>query len=135
MNRLESDVFPVVGHLPIDAVQTAHIRTIMLTIETRGASDVAKRAHQSIGQIFRFAIARELASRNPAADFKPRDILAAAESENFAHVDEKELPELLVKVDGYNGDALTRFGLRLLSYCFPRTSELIEAPWTEFDLD
>ncbi len=135
MNRLEADVFPVIGHLPIDAVQTAHIRNIMLTIETRGASDVAKRAHQSIGQIFRFAIARELASRNPAADFRPRDVLAATESENFAHVDEKDLPELLAKMDGYNGDALTRFGLRLLAYCFPRTSELIEAPWTEFDLD
>ena len=135
MNRLEADVFPVIGHLPIDAVQTTHIRDIMLTVETRGASDVAKRAHQSIGQIFRFAIARELASRNPAADFRPRDVLAATESENFAHVDEKDLPELLVKMDGYNGDALTRFGLRLLAYCFPRTSELIEAPWTEFDLD
>jgi len=135
MNRLEADVFPVIGHLPIDAVQTTHIRDIMLTVETRGASDVAKRAHQSIGQIFRFAIARELASRNPAADFRPRDVLAATESENFAHVDEKDLPELLVKVDGYNGDALTRFGLRLLAYCFPRTSELIEAPWIEFDLD
>jgi integrase len=135
MNRLEADVFPVVGHLSIDAVQTAHIREIMLTIETRGASDVAKRAHQSIGQIFRFAIARELASRNPAADFKPRDVLAATKSENFAHVDEKDLPELLAKMDDYNGDALTRFGLKLLAYCFPRTSELIEAPWTEFDLD
>jgi hypothetical protein len=135
MNRLEADVFPVIGHLSIDAVQTAHIRDIMLTIETRGASDVAKRAHQSIGQIFRFAIARELASRNPAADFKPRDVLAATASENFAHVDEKDLPELLMKMDNYNGDALTRFGLKVLAYCFPRTSELIEAPWTEFDLD
>ena len=102
MNRLEADVFPAIGHLPIDSVQTTHIRGIMLTVETRGASDVAKRAHQSIGQIFRFAIARELASRNPAADFRPRDVLAATESENFAHVDEKDLPELLVKVDGYN---------------------------------
>ena len=135
MNRLEADVFPAIGHLSIDAVQTAHIRDIMLAIETRGASDVAKRAHQSIGQIFRFAIARELASRNPAADFRPRDVLAATESENFAHVDEKDLPELLAKMDDYNGDALTRFGLKLLAYCFPRTSELIEAPWTEFDLD
>jgi Arm DNA-binding domain len=135
MNRLEDDVFPVIGHLSIDGVQTAHIRGIMLTIETRGASDVAKRAHQSIGQIFRFAIARDLASRNPAADFRPRDVLAATESENFARVDEKDLPELLAKMDDYNGDALTRFGLKLLAYCFPRTSELIEAPWSEFDLD
>ena len=135
MNRLKADVFPAIGHLSIDAVQTAHIRDIMLTIETRGASDVAKRTHQSIGQIYRFAIAREFASRNPAAEFKPRDILAKAESENFARVDERDLPELLAKMDDYHGDALTRFGLKLLAYCFPRTSELIEAPWTEFDLE
>jgi integrase len=135
MNRLEADVFPAIGHLSIHAVQTSHIRDIMLAVETRGASDVAKRAHQSIGQIFRFAIARDLAGRNPAADFRPRDVLAATRSENFARVDEKDLPELLVKMDNYNGDALTRFGLKLLAYCFPRTSELIEAPWIEFDLD
>ncbi len=135
MNRLEADVFPAIGHLSIHSVQTGHVRDIMLAIELRGASDVAKRAHQSIGQIFRFAIARELASRNPAADFKPRDILAATQSENFARVDEKDLPELLVKISDYNGDALTRFGLKLLAYCFPRTSELIEAPWSEFDLE
>ena len=135
MNRLEADVFPAIGHLSIDAVQTAHIRDIMLTIETRGASDVAKRAHQSIGQIFRFAIARDLASRNPAAEFKPRDILAGAKTENFARVDEKDLPELLVKMDEYNGDAITRLGMKLMAYTFVRTSEQIEAPWTEFDLD
>ena len=135
MNRLEADVFPVLGHLFVDAVEPGQIRKILVTVEERGASDVAKRAHQTIGHIFRFAIARDLAKRNPAADFKPRDILAASRSENFARVDEKDLPELLAKMDDYNGDALTRFGLKLLAYCFPRTSELIEAPWTEFSLD
>jgi hypothetical protein len=58
-----TNVFPVIGWMSIDAAQTAHIRDIMLTIETRGAGDVAKRAHQSIGQIFRFAIAREIECR------------------------------------------------------------------------
>jgi len=135
MNRLEADVFRVLGHLFVDAVEPVQIRNILVTVEERGASDVAKRAHQTIGQIFRFAIARDLAKRNPAADFKPRDILAATQSENFARVDEKDLPELLAKMDDYNGDALTRFGLKLLAYCFPWTSELIEAPWTEFSLD
>jgi Arm DNA-binding domain len=118
MNRLEADVFPVLGHLSIDAVEPGQIRNILVTVEERGASDVAKRAHQTIGQIFRFAIARDLAKRNPASDFRPRDVLAAVESENFARVDEKDLPELLAKMDDYNGDALTRFGLKLLAYCF-----------------
>jgi integrase len=135
MNRLEADIFPPLGHLYIDAVEPGQIRNILVTVEERGASDVAKRAHQTIGQIFRFAIARDIATRNPAADFRPRDILAATQTENFARVDEKDLPELLAKMDDYNGDALTRFGLKLLAYCFPRTSELIEAPWAEFNLD
>jgi len=135
INRLEADVFPAIGHLFIDAVEAGHVRDILLTIEKRGASDVAKRAHQTIGQIFRFGISRDFATRNPAAEFKPRDILATTRSENFARVDEKDLPELLVKIDNYKGDALTRLGLKLLAYCFPRTSELIEAPWTEFDFE
>ncbi|MFC6647063.1 tyrosine-type recombinase/integrase [Granulicella cerasi] len=134
MNRLEADVFPAIGHLSADDIQPGQVRNIITAIEARGASDVAKRAHQTIGQIFRFAIARDLATRNPAGDFKPRDVLAAVESENFARVDETDLPELLVKMDNYEGDALTRLGLKLMAYCFPRTSELIETPWTEIDL-
>ncbi len=81
---------------------------ILLTLEKRGASDVAKRAHQSIGWIFRFAIARYLAKRDPTSDFRPRDVLAATESKNFARVEVKDLPELLVKIGTYKGDALTR---------------------------
>lgn len=65
MNRLEADVFPPIRHLFVDAIEPGQTRDIILSIETRGASDMAKRAHQSIGQIFRFAIARDLATRNP----------------------------------------------------------------------
>jgi integrase len=45
------------------------------------------------------------------------------------------LPELLVKIDDYNGDAITRLAIKLMAYTFVRTSEEIEAPWPEFDLD
>ena len=70
----------------------------MLAIEGRGARDVAKRAHETTGQIFRYAIAHGIAGRNPAADFKPKDILAEAKEENFSRVDAKELPTLLAKM-------------------------------------
>jgi integrase len=135
MRRLEADVFPSIGHTFIDAVTAADIRKLMLTIEGRGARDVAKRAHETTGQVYRYAIAHGIASRNPAADFKPRDILTEAKEENFARVEAKELPELLFKMEGYDGDALTRLAMRLMAYTFVRTSELIEAEWSEFDLD
>jgi integrase len=132
---LEADVFPAYGHKPIDTVTVTDIRKLMLAVSARGARDVAKRIHETSGQIFRYAIANEIAIRNPAADFKTRDILAQAKTENFARVDVRDLPELLAKMDDYNGDALTRFALKLIAYTFVRTSELIEAPWPEFDLD
>lgn len=135
MRRMKADVFPAYGHKFIDAVTAADIRELMLAVAARDARDVAKRVHETTGQVFRYAIAHGLASRNPAADFKPRDILAVAKSENFARVDARELPELLTKMDAYNGDAITRFAMKLMAYTFVRTSELIEAPWVEFDLD
>jgi integrase len=107
----------------------------MIAVEKRDARDVAKRIHETTSQIFRFAIAREIATRNPAADFKPRDILAEAQTENRARVSAKELPELLVKIDDYNGDAITRLAMKMMTYTFVRTSEEIEAPWSEFDLE
>lgn len=113
----------------------ADVRDLMLAIERRDARDVAKRAHESVGQIFRFAISRGIATRNPAAEFRPRDILAEARTENFARVDSRDLPQLLAAMENYNGDAVTRLAMKLMSYTFVRTSELIQAPWTEFNLN
>jgi integrase len=106
---------------------------LMIAVEARDARDVAKRVHETTSQIFRFAVARDIASRNPAADFKPRDILAEARTENRARVDARELPELLAKMEDYNGDAITRLAMKLMAYTFVRTGEEIEAPWAEFD--
>jgi integrase len=97
--------------------------------------DVAKRAHETTSQIFRYAIAHGIGGGNPAADFKPKDILAEAKEENFSRVDAKELPTLLAKMVNYDGDALTCLVMRLMTYTFVRTSELIESEWLEFDLD
>ena len=36
-------------------------------------------------------------------------------TENFARVDAKELPELLAKMEEYNGDAITRFAMQLMA--------------------
>ena len=52
MARLEADIFPAIGHLYIETVETHHVRQIVLTIEERGARDVAKRAHEVIGKSF-----------------------------------------------------------------------------------
>ena len=61
-------------------------------IELRGARDIAKRALETTGQIFRYAIAHGYARRNRASEIRPRDILKSTRKTNYARVDANELP-------------------------------------------
>lgn len=135
MRRLEADVFPAIGTQPVDQVEAPALVHMAKAIEKRGALDIAKRALQTAGQVFRYAVAHGLASRNPVADFRPGDVLTSRKKTNYARLDRKELPELLRKIEAYEGSAVTRLALKLMSMTFVRTSELIEARWSEIDLD
>jgi integrase len=105
------------------------------TIEARGARNVAKRAHETTGQIFRYAIAHGYAKRNPATDIRPRDILKSSPKTNMARIEVKELGDLLRQIEVYPGTHVTRLAIKLIALTFVRTSELIEAKWPEFDLE
>jgi integrase len=104
-------------------------------IEVRGAMDIAKRNYNTCGQIFRYAIAHGLATRNPVTDVHSSDFMAPRQTTNFARIDAKDLPDLLTKIDAYQGSSLTRLSMSLMALTFLRTSELIGAKWSEIDFD
>lgn len=133
--RLEADVFPAIGKRPVAEIEAPELVAMMKAIEKRGALDIAKRALQTCSQIFRYAVAHGLAKRNPAVEIRPSDVLASRKKENYARLDSKELPELLRKIEVYNGSTVTRVAIKLMAMTFVRTSELIGARWEEFDLD
>ena len=135
LRRLEADVFPALGSVHIADISAHRLVAMAKKIEARGALDIAKRALQTCGQIMRYAVAHGIIDRNPAADVKPGDVLKSRRKENYARVDSKELPELLRRMQVYDGTPLTRQALQLIALTFVRTSELIEADWSEFDLD
>lgn len=135
LRRLEADVFPTIGMRPVSDIKARDLILMAQDIQKRGALDVGRRALETCGQILRFSVAHGLAERNPAADIRPSDVLKARRKENFARVDAKELPELLRHIDAYQGTPATRIAIKLLANTFVRTSELILARWSEFDLD
>src|SRR5258708_2007801 len=102
-------------------------------VEARGVRDVAKRALETTGQIFRYAIAHGYANRNPATDVHPRAILKPSSKENYARIDARELPGLLRHIEAYPGTHVTRLAMKLMALTFVRTSELIATRWDEFD--
>ena len=131
--RIQEDVLSQIGDRPIEAIKPAEIAKMILAIEERGAADVARRALQNTQQIFRYAMAFGLADQNPAAAFRPADILKQRVTKNFARVDASELPALLKKIDLYDGSHFVRLALKMMALVFVRTGELIPAQWTEFD--
>jgi integrase len=133
--RLASNLLPSLGSLQIADIEAPDIVAMVRAVEARGARDVAKRALETTGQIFRYAIAHGYAKRNPATDIKPRDILKASLKSNYARIDAKELPNLLRQIEVYQGTHVTRLAMKLMALTFVRTSELIGARWSEFDLD
>jgi integrase len=131
--RLEANVYPVIGKRCIAEIEVPEVVALAKQIEGR-APDLAKRALETVGQIFRFAIAHGYASRNPAAEIRPRDILKPTRKINLARIDVKELPALLRAIEVYRGKVVTRLATKMLALTFVRTSELIGARWSEFDL-
>jgi hypothetical protein len=125
--RLEVDVFPRLGISPISEIEAPKLVEMVKAIEERGAHDIAKRALETCGQVFRYAIAHGHAKRNPATDFKPRDVLRSVPKKNYARLDGKELPDLLRSIEVYPGTPETRLAMKLMAHTFVRTGELIGA--------
>ncbi len=135
ISRLEADIFPEFGATPVTEITAPLLMRTVKKIEARGALDIAKRAFQTCGQIMRYAIAHGLADRNPAAEIKPSDILKSSKKTNYARISAQELPELLNKIEAYDGQPLTRLAIQLMALTFVRTGELIGARWSEFNID
>lgn len=133
LRRLEADIFPFLGKRPINEIEPPELLAVLKKIENRGAIDIAKRAKQTTGQIFRYAIANGIAKRDITADLK--DALQTRKKKHFNRLEEKELPEFLQKLENYHGDILTKLALKLLIQTILRTGEIIGARWQEIDFD
>ena len=133
--RLELNVYPLLGARTIGEIEAPELVAVVKAIESRGVGDLAKRALETTGQIFRYGIANGHCKRNPAADIKPSDILKPTVKVNLPRVSAQELPKLLRDIEVYRGKVVTRLAMKLMALTFVRTSELIEARWEEFDIE
>jgi hypothetical protein len=101
--RMEADILPCLGARPVAEIEAPELVAMTKAIEQRGARDIAKRALETVGQVFRYSIAHGHSKRNPASEIRPGDILKTTRKVNYARVDAKELPALLRAIEVYRG--------------------------------
>ena len=135
MQRLQADVFPEIGNRPIHELKHHDVIAALRKIEDRGATEIAHRMKAVCSQIFSYAIQCGLTDRNLVVDMK--DVLKTRKASHFAAIDADDLPAFLGVLERNEARMFqpTRIALRLMLLVFVRTSELIETPWSEIDLE
>ena len=135
LKRLQADVFPEIGASPIRDISPPQLLAALRKIEQRGAHEIAHRALQVSGQVFRYAIVTGRGERDVSADLK--GALKPVKHGHFAAIDAKALPAFLDTLSRNDARLYSRTiaAIKLLMLTFVRTSELINARWEEFDLE
>ncbi|HPQ50232.1 MAG: integrase arm-type DNA-binding domain-containing protein [Micavibrio sp.] len=133
--RLDTDLYPQLGTMPIKDISAPMLLPVLRAIEKRGAHEIARRALQYLGQIFRFAIVTGRCERDVSADL--RGALKPFKRGHYACMEINELPEFLDLLTENKSRLFpqTLIAVKLLMLTFVRTGELIKATWDEFDLD
>jgi len=121
--------------LPINTITHKQLINALKKVESRGAPEIAKRLKANCARIWSFAIQNGCTDRNIAKDLT--DILQPVRKGHFAAITADDLPEFLRAMERNTARLYlpTRIALNLMLLVFLRTSELIETPWREIDLE
>jgi integrase len=137
LGNLDKYAMETIGDKPIADIEPMEIMGIMREMEALGIHETRDRLLQTIGAVFKYAMATGRAKTNPA------DVRIALSErpkvENFACISTAELPTFLRAVTAYqNLDKVSPIAIsafRLLMLTATRTSEVRFSKWVDFDLD
>ncbi len=130
---LDKDVLPAIGNKRLGDVTPGDVLAICDKIKGRGSPKMALTTRNAIKRLYEFAIARQVATANPAQSVAAR-FIATQESRTRVLAPD-EIGTMLRAVYASNLRRPLKLALHLLVLTMVRKSELIEAKWDEFDLE
>lgn len=133
--RIEKDIKPAIGHLKIEDVTPRHIQSLLKAVVNRGAPTMANDVLRWLKRMFNHAIKMHLINVNPAIAFDVSDAGGKEKSRN-RNLTRDELVVFFSAIKRAKGFSVeNEISLKLLLALAVRKCELIEARWSEIDLD
>jgi integrase len=123
-----------IGQRPIAEIEPYELLDVLKRVEASGRLETAKRLLAFASRVFRYAVATTRAQRNIAADLQGA-LVAPTVKHHAAIIDPKGVGALLRAIEGFDGQPVTMWALRLAPHVFVRPGELRQAEWSEIDLD
>lgn len=129
---LEVNVYPKIGVRSVAELTTPDLLVVIRDIENRGVIETAHRVKQTLGQIFRYAIATGRAISDPipalSGALKPRK-----QSHYASITNPEEVGKLMRNIDAFNGTPTVRYALKLGALFFCRPGELRHLQWSDIN--
>lgn len=132
LRLLKNDLYPPLGTRPINQIEPPELLMALRKVESRGAVDMAHRAKQTAGLIFRYAVATGRAERDPSADLRGA-LKSRTKKHHAAITDPKQVGKLLVAIDAYQGTPVVMAALKLSPIIFQRPGEIRTMEWAEIN--
>ncbi|EHR8823339.1 TPA: integrase arm-type DNA-binding domain-containing protein [Escherichia coli] len=131
LNSLINHLFPAIGSKDITKLTTRDLLLPLRKIEAKGQHETASRLKQRITAIMRYAVQEDMIAQNPANELG--GTLITPKRTHYPALELEKIPDLLARIDAYNGRRLTVLALKLTMLVFIRSSELRFARWPEID--
>jgi len=132
LERMEKDLFPQLGALPLSSISAPVLLDTLRRIEKRGAIETAHTLRQTAGQVFRFGVQTGRCERSPVIDLQ-----GALQPLNVKHLgallEPAKVGELMREIHAFSGQPATRAALLLSALLFQRPGNIRAMEWAEID--
>lgn len=130
---LEKDIYPAIGHIPVQQVKARTLVEALEPIKARGALETVRRLVQRVNEIMIYAVITGLIDANPASGIgmafeKPK-------KQNMPTVRPEELPNLMHSLLNSNLSISTKCLIKWQLLTLVRPSEASGSSWSEIDFD
>lgn len=133
LRYFETDVFPVIGAMPIQEIRVSDIKVVLDGVMTRGVNNTAEKIREWTGAIFDYAVMLEIVETNPA--YSLRKYIPAKQTDHRPALPREELTEFFRRLILAEIEPQNRIALILNMLTFLRSTELRGGQWNEIDFD
>jgi integrase len=132
-NTLATYVYPVIGFLPVNEINSADVLTVLTPIWTE-KRETASRVRQRIETVFDWVVAQGWRSDNPAGKAVLRALPRHSRVKNhYEALNYSKVPGAVARVRECNADLVTRLSFEFLVLTATRSGEVRLASWSEID--
>ncbi|WP_187334937.1 tyrosine-type recombinase/integrase [Novosphingopyxis iocasae] len=131
MRSMEQDLFPDIGQLPLEDIDTELLLAVLSKVQDRGAIESAHRLKQRVRSVYQFAKGMGIKCENPAFDVGEAMKRVPKARRYPALIKIDEIRQFLSVIDTAGASPVTRLASRFLALVAQRPGMVRRAEWSD----